>query len=429
MRIIDVSVDGYDAAASALRRSPLEDDARLEQAVRGIIADVRERGDAALLELGRRFDSPSLDGLAVTPEEWDSAHDQVEPALKRAVESAAANIVAFHEKQRRTSWMDAHAGCVTGQLIRPLDTVGLYVPGGLAVYPSSVLMCALPARVAGVPHLVMCSPPGKDGTLHPLVLFAAKVAGIKQVFKCGGAGAVAALAFGTQTIPAVDKIAGPGNAYVTLAKKMLWGVVDIDMLAGPSEVCVVADEGANPVFAAADMLTQAEHEADTAAYLITPSRAFAEAVEKELDRQMESLPRRDILRRSLADHGALVVAESLGQAFDLANVCAPEHLALMVRDPFAALGAIKNAGAILMGDYSPQTLGDYYAGPSHTLPTSGTARFSSPLHVDTFLKKSSYIYYTPDALKQAAPDVVQFATVEGFEAHAQAIRVRCKEGN
>ena len=427
MRIIDVAAEGYEAAASALRRAPLGDDARLEETVHCIIADVRERGDAALLEMGRRFDCPSLDGLEVTPEEWDSAHDQVEPALKRAVESAAANIVAFHEKQRRTSWMDAHAGRVTGQLIRPLDTVGLYAPGGLAVYPSSVLMCALPARVAGVPHLVLCSPPGKDGTLHPLVLFAAQVAGIRQVFKCGGAGAIAAMAFGTQTVPAVDKIAGPGNAYVTAAKKQLWGVVDIDMLAGASEVCVIADEGANPAFAAADMLTQAEHEADTAAYLVTPSREVAEKVRAELDRQMESLPRRDILRRSLREHGAIVVTESLGQAFDLANVCAPEHLALMVRDPFAALGAIHNAGAILMGDYSPQTLGDYYAGPSHTLPTGGTARFSSPLHVDTFLKKSSYIYYTPDALKQAAPDIIQFATAEGFEAHAQAIRARCEE--
>ncbi len=424
MRTIHVKTDGYEAAAAALKRAPLDGDARLEEAVRGIIDDVRERGDEALLALGRRFDCPTMDGLEVTPQEWDSAHDQVESALKHAVESAANNITAFHEKQRRASWMDVQEGRVTGQLIRPLDRVGLYIPGGLAVYPSSVLMCALPARVAGVPHLVMCSPCGKDGTLHPLVLFAAQVAGINQIFKCGGAGAVAAMAFGTQSIPAVDKIAGPGNAYVTLAKKMLWGIVDIDMLAGPSEVCVVADEGANPVFAAADMLTQAEHEADTAAYLITPSADFAETVRRELDRQMETLPRRDILRRSLAEHGAIVVTESLDQAFELVNVCAPEHLALMVRDPFAALGSIKNAGAILMGDYSPQTLGDYYAGPSHTLPTSGTARFASPLNVDTFLKKSSYIYYSPEALRQAAPTLEQFAAAEGFDAHVRAVRLR-----
>lgn len=427
MRIIDVATEGYETAAKALRREPLQDNARLEETVRGILADVKERGDEALIELGRRFDSPSLDGLEVTPQEWDSAHDQVEPALKRAVEAAAANIVAFHENQRRASWTDAHAGRVTGQIIGPLDKVGLYIPGGLAVYPSSVLMCGLPARVAGVPNLVMCSPPGKDGTLHPLVLFAARVAGIEQVFKCGGAGAIAAMAYGTHTVPAVDKIAGPGNAYVTLAKKMLWGVVAIDMLAGPSEVCVIADDGANPVFAAADMLTQAEHEADTAAYLVTPSRDIADAVVRELDRQIGTLPRRAIVRRSLGEHAAIVITESLGQAFDLANVCAPEHLALMVRDPFAALGAIKNAGAILMGDYSPQTLGDYYAGPSHTLPTSGTARFSSPLHVDTFLKKSSYIYYTRDALEQAAPDILQFATAEGFEAHARAVRARYED--
>lgn len=426
MRIIHVAQEGYEAAARCLvgGRAPGQEDPRIEAVARDIIADVRARGDAALLELGRGFDSPALDALEVSAAEWDAACAEVDDASRRAVEAAAANIVAFHEKQKRASWMDAREGMVTGQLVRPLERVGLYVPGGQAVYPSSVLMCALPARVAGVPEVVVCSPPGRDGRLHPLVLFAARVAGVARVFKCGGAGAIAAMAYGTQTVPAVDKIAGPGNAYVTAAKRLLWGVVDIDMLAGPSEVCVVADAGANPAFAAADMLTQAEHDADTAAYLVTPSAELAGAVTAELERQMEPLPRRDILRRSLAEHGAIVVAESLEQAFELANVCAPEHLALMVRDPFAALGAIKNAGAILMGDYSPQTLGDYFAGPSHTLPTSGTARFASPLHVDTFVKKSSFIYYAPQALAAAAPTLERFATVEGFEAHAAAVRAR-----
>lgn len=424
MRTISVTQDGWDEAARAVRRSTAEESPKIEQIVREIVADVRARGDDALLELGRRFDCPTMEGITVTPEEWNEACDQVDADTKRVVEAAAANIIAFHEKQKRTSWMDAQTGVVTGQVIRPLQRVGLYIPGGLAVYPSSVLMCGLPAKVAGVPELVMCSPCGKDERLHPLVLYAARVVGIQQVFKVGGAGAVAAMAYGTATIPAVDKIAGPGNAFVTQAKKQLWGVVDIDMLAGPSEVCVVADEGANPAFAAADMLTQAEHEADTAAYLITPSSAMAQSVAEELERQMALLPRREILAKSLAEHGAIVVTETLSQAFELANICAPEHLALMVRDPFAALGAIRNAGAILMGDYSPQTLGDYLAGPSHTLPTSGTARFASPLHVDTFLKKSSYIYYTPDALVQVAPILEQFATIEGFEAHAAAVRAR-----
>jgi histidinol dehydrogenase len=424
LRTIYVAQDGWETASSAVRRSTAAENSRIEQVVRTITAHVREHGDDALLELGRRFDCPTMERLLVTPEEWDEACDQVDSDTKRVIAAAAANIIAFHEKQKRTSWMDAQTGVVTGQVIRPLQRVGLYIPGGLAVYPSSVLMCGLPAQVAGVPELVMCSPCGKDGRLHPLVLYAARVVGIQQVFKVGGAGAIAAMAFGTATVRAVDKIAGPGNAYVTQAKKQLWGVVDIDMLAGPSEVCVVADEGANPAFAAADMLTQAEHESDTAAYLITPSSTIARAVAEELERQMALLPRREILAESLARHGAIVVTETLSQAFDLANVCAPEHLALMVRDPFAALGAIRNAGAILMGDYAPQTLGDYLAGPSHTLPTSGTARFASPLHVDTFLKKSSFIYYTSDALAQVAPTLEQFATIEGFEAHAAAVRAR-----
>jgi histidinol dehydrogenase len=429
LQIIDVSQHGYEAASAALRRMTLQANPQAEVVVRDIIADVQSRGDEALLELGRRFDSPELAALEVTTAEWSSACDEVSPADRQAVEAAAANIRTFHERQKRASWMEAQDGTVTGQVVRPLERVGLYVPGGTAVYPSSVLMCGIPAAVAGVPQLVMCTPVGKDGRLHPLVLFAARAAGVARVFKVGGAQAVAAMAFGTQTVPPVDKVVGPGNIYVNLAKKLLWGVVDIDMLAGPSEVCVVADDGANPRFAAADMLTQAEHDPECAAYLITPSATVAREVERELASQMARLPRKEILRRALDDHGAIILTESLAQAYDLANICAPEHLALMVRDPFAALGSVKNAGAILMGDYSPQTLGDYLAGPSHTLPTSGTARFASPLHVDTFLKKSSFIYYTAEALRKVAPTLTQFAGIEGFDAHAAAVCARMEGDN
>jgi histidinol dehydrogenase len=424
LRVLNVAAEGYTAACAALRRTTLQDNPRVEAIVRDIIADVRARGDAALLELSRRFDAPSLTTLEVPRTAWDEAEAQIPPTLRAAVEQSAARIAAFHEKQRRTSWLDAQPGQITGQLVRPLDRVGVYVPGGTAAYPSSVLMTAIPAKVAGVSEILLCTPAQKDGQVPPLVLFAAKLAGVQRVFTVGGAQAVAALAFGTDSVPAVDKVVGPGNVYVNVAKKLLWGVVDIDMLAGPSEVCVVADAGANPTFAAMDLLTQAEHDTECAAFLITPSETFARAAQAEIERLLELQPRRAILREALDNNGAILITETLEQAFDLANICAPEHLALMVRDPFAALGRIRNAGAILLGDYAPQTLGDYLAGPSHTLPTSGTARFASPLHVDTFLKKSSFIYYTPDALAQVAPALTAFARAEGFDAHAAAVCVR-----
>jgi histidinol dehydrogenase len=428
---LHVATDGIEAARAVLRRDTLQDNPRVEAIVREIIADVRARGDAALLELSRRFDAPDLDALEVPRDAWDAAEAQIAPELRAAVEQSAANITAFHERQRKTSWLDAQPDRITGQLVRPLDRVGVYVPGGTAAYPSTVLMVAIPARVAGVPEIIICTPARKDGTLPPLVLFAAKIAGAQRIFQVGGAQAVAALAFGTQSVPAVDKVVGPGNVYVNIAKKLLWGVVDIDMLAGPSEVCVVADAGANPAFAALDLLTQAEHDTECAAYLITPSGEIAQAVQAEIERHLTLLSRRAILQEALEQHGAILVTESLEQAYELANVCAPEHLALMVRDPFAALGRIRNAGAILMGDYAPQTLGDYMAGPSHTLPTSGTARFASPLHVDTFLKKSSFIYYTPEALGQVSCALTSFARAEGFDAHAQAVGIRsvCPEEN
>ena len=424
LRVMNVAESGYDACCAVLRRAALQDNPRVEAIVQEIIADVRARGDAALLELSRRFDSPELTALEVPRELWDEAEAQIEPSLRAAIEASAASIRNFHEKQRKNSWMDASPEKITGQIVRPLDKVGFYVPGGTAAYPSSLLMTVLPAKTAGVPDCYVTTPARKDGTVSPLVLFAAKVAGVSRLFTVGGAQAIAALAFGTETIPAVDKIVGPGNQYVNIAKKRLWGVTDIDMLAGPSEVCVVADEGANPKFAALDLLTQAEHDIEAAAFLMTPSAEFARAVQEEIVRQLETLPRAAILRQSLENNSVAFVTESLEQAYALANVCAPEHLALMVREPFAALGHIRNAGAILLGDYAPQTLGDYYAGPSHTLPTSGTARFASPLHLDTFLKKTSFIYYTKPALSAVADTLQAFALAEGFDAHAEAVAAR-----
>lgn len=424
MRTVSVESEGYAAAAAAVRRAGLETDPEVERVVAGIVAEVRARGDEALLDLGRRFDCPGLGALEVSADEWEQGCAAVPGEVKAALDRAAANIRAFHEQQRRPSWMDAREGAVTGQVVRALDRVGLYVPGGTAVYPSSVLMVGVPARVAGVSDIVMTTPAARTGEVHPSVLYAARAAGVSRVFRVGGAQAVAALAYGTRTVPAVDKVVGPGNVYVNAAKKLLWGVVDVDMLAGPSEVCVVADDGANPAFAAADLLTQAEHDADCAAYLLTPSARLAVAVAREIDQRMADLPRRGLVARALEAHGAIVVTRTLDEALDLANVCAPEHLALMVRDPFAALAHVRNAGAVLLGDYSPQTLGDYLAGPSHTLPTSGTARFASPLHVDTFLKKSSFIYYDRAALAAVGGLLVRFAEDEGFGAHAQAVRAR-----
>ena len=423
-RVMEVAKVGYAACCAVLKRNALQDNPRVEAIVQEILADVRARGDVALLELSRRFDSPELTSLEVPHSVWDAAESQIAPELRAVIESSAASIRDFHEKQRRNSWTDIQPERITGQMIRPLDRVGFYVPGGTAAYPSSLLMTVIPAKTAGVPQCFVTTPARKDGTVSPLVLYAAKVAGVDRLFTVGGAQAIAALAFGTDTIPAVDKIVGPGNQYVNIAKKRLWGVVDIDMLAGPSEVCVVADAGANPEFAALDLLTQAEHDIEAAAFLMTPSADFARAVQDEIARQLEVLPRAAILRESLTNNSVFFVTESLEQAYELANVCAPEHLALMVREPFAALGHIRNAGAILLGDYAPQTLGDYYAGPSHTLPTSGTARFASPLHLDTFLKKTSFIYYTAPALASVADSLATFARAEGFDAHAEAVAAR-----
>ncbi len=424
LRMMKVAEAGYAVCCAVLKRDALQDNPKVEAVVAEIIADVRARGDAALLELSRRFDSPHLTALEVPREAWDAAESEVAPELRATIAQSAASIRDFHERQRKNSWLDAQPERITGQLVRPLDRVGFYVPGGTAAYPSSLLMTVIPAKTAGVPECIVTTPARKDGAVSPLVLHAAKVAGVDRLFTVGGAQAIAALAFGTETVPAVDKIVGPGNQYVNIAKKRLWGVVDVDMLAGPSEVCVVADAGANPKFAALDLLTQAEHDIEAAAFLMTPSVEFARAVREEILRQLEVLPRAAILRQALENNSVCFVTESLEQAYALANVCAPEHLALMVREPFAALGHIRNAGAVLLGDYAPQTLGDYYAGPSHTLPTSGTARFASPLHLDTFLKKTSFIYYTAPALAAVSESLETFARAEGFDAHAEAVAAR-----
>lgn len=424
VRIVNVAEIGFEQACAAVRRTTLQDNPEVERVVREIVERVRTEGDTALVELGRRFDSPQLTSLEVSGEAMQQALHTLPPALRAALEQAASRITAFHEHQKRTSWMDARPGWVTGQLIRPLERVGIYVPGGTAAYPSTVLMTALPARVAGVKELVLCSPAQKEGSVSPLVLAAAALAEVDRVFAVGGAQAVAAMALGTQTVPSVDKIVGPGNVWVNTAKKLLWGIVDIDMLAGPSEVCIVADEGANAVFVALDILTQLEHDPACAGYLITPSAALAAAVASEIERQLEHLPRHAILRQALERNSLLMVTETMEQALALANVCAPEHLALMVREPLALLGSVKNAGAVLLGDYTPQTLGDYMAGPSHTLPTSGTARYASPLHVETFLKRTSVIYAAPETLNPLIPSLALLARAEGFEAHARAAEAR-----
>lgn len=424
IRSVCVATDGFEAATSVVRRTALIDDPKREAVVRKIVAEVRERGDEALLELGRKFDSPQLERIEVTRKEIEDAAETVDKKSRAAIEKASENIRIFHELQLRQSWVTQKKGASVGQMIRPLEKVGIYVPGGTAVYPSSVLMAAVPAQVAGVRERFICTPARKDGSVDPLVLLAAKTSCIYDIFKVGGAQAIGAMAFGTDTVPAVDKIVGPGNAYVNIAKKLLWGVVDMDMLAGPSEVCVVADETAHPAFVAADMLTQAEHDPDCAAYLITSSAELAQAVEHELKVQMERQPRRDILKKALERNGAIIITTSDWESVRLSNICAPEHLALMVAEPGYWLEQITNAGAVMIGDYTPQTLGDYYAGPSHTLPTSGTARFASPLNVDTFIKKTSVIRYTRKALKRASPTLERLATLEGFEAHAEAVRIR-----
>ncbi|MBQ8207468.1 MAG: histidinol dehydrogenase [Clostridia bacterium] len=400
----------------------------VEGIVTDIIANVREKGDAALLEYTERFDGAALTALAVTEAEIDEAVASVEPKFLEILEKAAKNIRKFHEKQVRNSFIiNDEDGIVTGQKIIPVDRAGLYVPGGTAAYPSTVLMDSIPAKVAGVKEVVMVTPPQKNGKVNPVILAAARIAGIDKIFKVGGAQAIAALAYGTESVPKVDKIVGPGNAFVAEAKKQVFGQVSIDMIAGPSEILIVADGETNPRHAAADMLSQAEHDKLASAVLVTDSAELAEEVSAELERQIPLLERAEIARASIDNGGKIIVAPTLDAAIEIANEIAPEHLELCVANPFDYLDKIRHAGSIFMGRNCPEALGDYLAGPNHTLPTSGTAKFSSPLSVDDFVKKTQYTYYTREALAKVAEDVAFFATKEGLTAHAKSAVIRFEE--
>lgn len=393
-----------------------------------IIKNVRENGDKALFEYCEKFDKAQLSSLAVTKEEIDEALSLVEPEFLEILEKAAKNIRKFHSRQVRNSFIiNDEDGIVIGQKIIPVDRAGLYVPGGTAAYPSTVLMDAIPAKIAGCREVVMVTPPTKDGKVNPVILAAAHVAGIDRIFKVGGAQAIAALAYGTQSIPKVDKIVGPGNAFVAEAKKQVFGVVSIDMIAGPSEILIVADGKSNPAYVAADLLSQAEHDKMASAVLVTDSKELARNVSTELEKQIPLLERRKIARESIDVNGKIIVADTLDAAIEIANEIAPEHLELCVDNPFDKLDSIRHAGSIFMGRNCPEALGDYFAGPNHTLPTSGTAKFSSPLSVDDFIKKTQYTYYTKDALKKVAFDVAAFAKKEGLTAHAKSAVIRVED--
>ena len=422
-----VIANGQDEKAllAALRARSGEVDKKVSQTVAEIIENVRQNGDQAVREYTMKFDGSLPPAIEVSREEINDALTEADPDFVSTLLNSMENIADFHNRQKHQSFIDLKEnGVILGQRIRGLKRVGLYVPGGTAAYPSSVLMNAVPAKIAGVQELIMVTPPTKDGKANPDILTAAAVAGVDRVFLLGGAQAVAALAYGTETIPKVDKIVGPGNIFVATAKRQLYGVVDIDMVAGPSEILVLADETANPKYVAADLMSQAEHDRLASAILITTSRKLAEETKAELERQVETLSRKEIIRESLQNCSGIIVCDTIDRAIDLANEVAPEHLEVAVKDPFTYLGRLDNAGSIFLGEYAPEPLGDYYAGPNHVLPTSGTARFFSPLSVDAFVKKSSYIYYTKEALQEASADIVRFANREGLTAHANSIIVR-----
>lgn len=413
------------AQVSALLKREEGESVNVDAAVTEIIANVREKGDTALLEYTERFDGARLTALEVTAAEFDEAYNATDPAFLAILEQAAANIRSFHEKQKREGFVMAEQpGVVLGQKVIPLDRVGIYVPGGTASYPSTVLMDAVPAKIAGVGEIVMVTPPGKDGKVNPDILAAAKIAGVDRLFKLGGAQAVAALAYGTASVPRVDKIVGPGNIYVATAKRMVFGQVAIDMIAGPSEILVIADETANPRHIAIDMLSQAEHDKLAASFLVTTDKALAERVRDEIEARLETLSRREIARYSIERNGVILVTDSLEKAVAISNEIAPEHLEVCVDEPFALLPLIRHAGSIFLGKYAPEALGDYFAGPNHTLPTGGTARFSSPLSVDDYVKKSSFLYYGKEALEKVYQDIDVFARREGLEAHAESVTSR-----
>ena len=396
--------------------------------VAGIVADVRARGDAALLEHTERFDHAVLRSLQVSKEEFDEAIALVDPRMQAVLKKAAASIRAFHNEQRRSGFiLNDRKGVVMGQKVLPLERVGIYVPGGTATYPSTVLMDSIPAKIAGVKELMITTPPGRDGKVNPVILAAARIAGVDRVFKVGGAQAVAALAYGTESIPKADKIVGPGNAFVTEAKRQIFGVAAIDMIAGPSEILIVADAKTDPAYAAADLLSQAEHDKNASAVLITDSEALARQVQAELEKQLALLPREGIARASIEARGKIIITRDIESAIATANRLAPEHLELSLDQPFDYLDAVQNAGSVFLGRSCPEALGDYLAGPNHTLPTAGTARFSSPLSVDDFVKKIQYTYFSAEAFRDVAPDVAFFARQEGLEAHARSALVRLQK--
>lgn len=419
-----IKIEKYDKKKGAnvfIRR--MNADPRVTASVAAIVEDVKERGDEAVREYSLKFDGWAGE-MPVSAGEWAEGAAQCDAFLLQVMKEAAQNIADFHRRQIPQGFeLEKENGVILGQKVTPLERVGIYVPGGTAAYPSTVLMNAVPASVAGVKEIIMVTP-AKEGRIKPEILAAAKIAGVTKIFKVGGAQAIAALAYGTQTVPAVDKITGPGNIYVATAKKLVYGQVDIDMIAGPSEILVIADESADAERAAADMLSQAEHDVLASAVMVTTSARLAELVAAEIERQLAELPRREIAQRSIEDNGRVIVTESLDDAVEIANALAPEHLEVYTSDPFALLPRLVNAGSIFLGGYTPEPVGDYFAGPNHTLPTSGTARFSSPLSGADFVKRSSYIHYTKKALKEAGEKIAAFAESEGLQAHANAVRIR-----
>lgn len=425
MKITKANGKSEYAVVENLKKRSGETDPKIVEIVTSILKGVKEGGDEAVREYTSRFDGSVPKKIVIEKDELQSYLDVADEEFIGAITRAKENIYRFHQKQAQQSWLTTEEnGVIMGQRIRGLNKVGIYVPGGTAAYPSSVLMNAVPAKIAGVKEIVMVTPPGSEGNPNPYIMAAAAIAGVDRVFLCGGAQAVAALAYGTEKIPKVDKIVGPGNIFVATAKRLLYGVVDIDMVAGPSEILIVADKSAKPSFLAADLMSQAEHDKMASAILLTTSETVARATVKEIERQIKYLERQEIIERSLEDYGEIIVCENIEQAIKFANELAPEHLEMCVEEPLKYIGMIDNAGSVFLGNWSPEPLGDYYAGPNHVLPTSGTARFFSPLSVDSFIKKSSFIYYTQKELEKAKDDIINLAETEGLTAHANSIKVR-----
>lgn len=428
--IVDLRKDNNQVAANNLynkliQRTRSSDGASIMSVVAEILEKVRNSGDRALKDYSKRFDKADIEEIRVSEAEITAAYAAVDTELLETIRKSKQNIWSFHEKQLQNSWISPNEdGSMLGQLVRPIEKAGLYVPGGTAPLISSVLMTAVPAKVAGVSKIIMCTPPSKDGSVNPAILVAAREAGVDEVYRVGGAQAIGAMAYGTETIPKVDKICGPGNVYVATAKRLIFGECDIDMFAGPSEILVIADSTAKPEYVAADLLSQAEHDILASSVLITDDESLVSKVTEQLEKQLAKLSRKTIIEKSLVDYGFAVLVDNIEQAIEVSNNIAPEHLEICINEPMSMLGLIKNAGAIFVGNYSPEPLGDYMAGPSHVLPTSGTARFSSPVNVDQFLKKSSLIYYNRPALEKTYKDIARFAEAELLDAHANAVKVR-----